>query len=535
MQNQVILNKEARQKVKEGVDLVADPVKVTLGAGGRNVMCVRDNMMPVVTKDGVSIAQEVQHDDPIINACALVVKQVAKQTNDLAGDGTTTSTVLAQSIVNNAITVLDNDEKINAVHLKKGLDLATNEAITILKSISRKSSNLATLKNIAKISANGDKEISNLVLEAVKKVGKDGIIKVEESLRGESYIDFTKGYEFASPFSSYMYVTNQEKMLAEFADVNVLLYENYIEDLKQLDDVIKDCFDDSGVFKGLIIISDQISTFAENQIIKFKETGLKFMCVKSPSYGARRSEVMQDIAALIGANVIRNIEDYKREDLGFVTKIISDFNKTTLIGGIGSDEVVKDRIKVVNEQTKNTASQKERDFVKERLGKLKGGLAVINVGGYSDVERREKTDRVDDALCAVKACQEEGYVVGGGATYLMIQQTLKDNPPKNVNSSVLAGYNVLVESLSSPFRQICINAGITNIEEVENAIIRGEYGYGFNLLTEEYEDLFKAGVIDPTKVSRLALQNATSIVSTFLSIQAIVYNNTPVFGGHESI
>ena len=544
MKNKVLLKEDARKKIKEGVDLVANPVKITLGAGGKNVVCVRDNMMPVITKDGVSIAQEVQSDDPIVNAGALAVKQVAKQTNDLAGDGTTTSTVLAQAIINEAEKELKNTNKYfglykvkgaNPISLKRGIDKASEEVIKNLKQLSQKSSNIYTLKNIAKISANGDKEISDLVVEAINKVTKDGVIKVEEVESIKSEIETTNGYEFDSPISSYMFITNEEKITAEFDDMNVLLYEGYIEDFNQLDETIKAVFDhEKNKFTSLLIIADQISTPVERQIIKFKTEGAKIMYVKSPSFGARRTEVMQDIASVIGARVYKQDElsEVTAEGIGRVRKVISDVNKTTLIGGQGNTQ---ERIEVVKKQTKTIqGGKKEKDFVKERLGKLTGGIAIIKVGGYSAVERREKTDRVEDALCAVKACLEEGFVAGGGATYLQIAEKLKTTDVSFKNKDEEKGFNVVVRALSAPFKQIMLNAGIES-QEIENIIRTASYGQGFNLITEQVEDLLKAGVIDPTKVSRLALLNATNISGMFLSVEAIVYNNTPIFGQNAQV
>lgn len=533
MENKVLLDKEAREKIKEGVDLVANIVKKTLGASGQNVMCVRDGMIPVITKDGVSIAREVQSDDPIVNAGVLMVKQIAIKTDSETNDGTTSSTTLAQAIVEKAHEALNKGA--NAVQLKRGIDKASQEAIKELRVLSQKSSKIATLKNIAQISANGDKEISDLVVSAFKKVGHEGIIKVEETESINSSIELTKGYEFDSPFSSWAYITDRDKFTAEFEDMNVLLYAGYLENIKELDASVEASSKD-GVFKGLLIIADQISTEAERELIKLKSAGNKIMYVKSPSFGSRRIEVLEDIASLIGAKVYSQdtgsaLENVTAEGIGKIKKVVSDVNSTILIGGTGD---TTQRIETVKQQTKTiSGGKKEKDFVKERLAKLNSGIAIIRVGGYSEVERREKTDRVEDALGAVKACLEEGYVAGGGATYLKIAEKLKKSTIETKSDSEKQGVEVVIEALSAPFRQILLNAA-TESAEIEKQIREGEYGYGYNLRTELYEDLFKAGVIDPTKVSRMALQNATSISGTFLSTGGIVFNNTPLFKVNEN-
>lgn len=537
MENKVLFKEEARAKVKEGVDLVANPVRVTLGAKGRNVMCVRDGMLPIVTKDGVSIAKEVQSEDPIVNAGCLMVKQVAMQTNDLAGDGTTTSTVMAQAIVERANKAIE--KGCNEISLKRGIDKATEEAVKVLKTLSQKSSSLKTLKNIALISANGEKEIADLVVSAIKKVGKDGGIKVEEHESLTSQVDTVEGYELDSPFSSWGYITNPERMEADFKDMNVLLYEGYLENFSQLDKVIEICMkegkDGNLRFSSLLVIADQISPNVEKQILIFKSQGMKFMNVKSPSFGTRRKEVLKDIACLIGAKVYSQdngdkLEDIQKEDLGYVERVISDANKTLLIGGAGDKAKIKERLSVANLQSKTIAGgKKEKDFVRERISKLSSGVAVINVGGNSEVEKTEKSHRVEDALCAVRACMEEGFVAGGGVTYLLLSEALKKSEILP-NKDEQIGYMVLVDSLSAPFRQIMENAG-TESESFEKEIRTARYGTGYNLRTEKISDLIEDGVIDPAKVSRLALQNASSIAGTYLTIGSVVYNNTPIIGG----
>lgn len=531
MESKILYGKEARKIIKEGVDLVADAVKVTLGSKGRNVICVRPQLLPVITKDGVSVAKEVRSDDDLVNAGASIVKQASVKTNDEVGDGTSTTALLVQAIVNEAFKALEK-ENINPILLKRGIDVAVGFVTKELKALSRKSSNIKTLKNIASISANGDKEISDLVVLALTKVGRDGSIQVEDKEQIFSDVSLSKGYEFDSPVSDYAFINNYENYQSVFEDVYVLLYQGYISDLKELDLAVESITQD-GIFKGLVIIADNIEPNVIKSLVEIKNSGHKITYIKSPSYEPRRTEVMQDIASMIGARVLtqesKGLENITFEDLGHVDKVISDLNSTILIGGAGEKEKIEERVQIVNKQTKTVqGGAKEKEFVKERLSKLKSGVAVINVGGYSSAERREKTDRVDDALAAVRACLEEGYVAGGGSTYLKIAEKLKNTELSLRNESEKKGVEVIINALEYPFNQICTNAFFDG-EETKKRIIEGEYGWGLDLNTEEYINLIDNGVIDPTKVSRLALQNAASIAGTFITVEALNYNNEGIF------
>jgi len=528
LDNTILHGAEAQNKFKEGVDLVANTVKVTLGKKGRNVMCVRDGMLPVITKDGVSIAREVQHSDPIINAGAMAVKQVAVKTVDDAGDGTTTSSVLAQAIVEFAQEEL---KTTNAITIKNGIDVATAEVVNHLKNFSQKTKSIKRIKEIAEISANGDKEISKLVVDAIKKVGQFGVIKTEEVERVESSVEISTGYEFESPFNSWSWITNHEKLTAEFKDMNVLIYEGHIEEWKDLILPINSVTSEDGQrVDGLLIIADSIDQQVERELLEYKSKGFKFMYVKSPSFGARRTETLIDIATLIGAEVFskergNGLENVTAEKLGKIKKVVTDTDKTVLIGGEGD---VKERVKTVEEQLKvYKGTQKDKDYIKERVGKLTGGVAIINVGGYSDVERREKTDRVEDSLCAVRASLEEGFVAGGGVTYLQISKLLDKFETAEKNK---VGVKIIQKSLLAPFLQIYENAGIKGANYLDY-LQSAEYGTGLDIETEEYINLFEKGIIDPTKVERVAIQNAASIAGTFLTIEAIVYNNEPIIRG----
>lgn len=441
---------------------------------------------------------------------------------------TSTSVVLAQAIVEFAQEAL---QTTNAIAIKRGIDLATEEVVKHLKNISQKSNSAKRIREIAEISANGDKEISKLVVEAIKKVGQFGIIKTEEVERVSSDVEVSTGYEFDSPFNSWSWITNHEKLTAEFKDMNVLIYEGHIEDWAELVVPINSITSEDGTkVDGLLIISDSIDPQVERQLLEYKAQGFKFMYVKSPSFGARRTETLQDIAHLLDTEVFskengNSLENVTVEKLGKIKKVITDSNKTVLIGGEGN---TTERLRVVQEQLKvYKGTPKDKEYIKERIGKLTGGVAIINVGGYSDVERREKTDRVEDALCAVRAALEEGFVAGGGTTFLMISKILDGFETSEKN---MIGVKIVQKALKAPFLQIYKNAGIET-EKHEKYLQSAQYGIGLDIETEEYTNFFEKGIIDPTKVERVAIQNAASIAGTFLTIGSIVYNNEPILRG----
>nr|DAI89459.1 MAG TPA: GroEL [Caudoviricetes sp.] len=503
-------------------------------------MCVRDLLLPIITKDGVSVSKEVESNDLIINAGASLVKQVSNETNEGAGDGTTTATVLAQAIVSKSDEILSTG--VNPISLKRGLDLALDFSLKHLDKLKTKSSSLKTLKDIANISTNGDKEISDLVVDAIKKVSKNGTIKVEETEELKSSVELSLGYELDVPFSLAEFINDREKFEAVFEDMNVLIYQGHLKDKRQLNKAIelsttRDTNGELGVFEGLLIICDNISGHVQKEILEFSYQGFKIMNLRSPSFGARKNETLKDIAALIGAKVYSedlgdDLDNVTLEGLGHIDKVISDANKSVLIGGKGKQEEIKERTAIVKQQIKNiTGGKKETEYVKERYSKLTKGVAVIKVGGYSAPEKREKTDRVEDALCAVKACLEEGYVAGGGVTYLNISNALKSAKIEVRNEDEQKGVEVLVKALEAPFKQILENAGMQDQTEnyIHNIQSSQYYGDGIDLQTQEYVDLFKRGIIDPTKVERLALQNAVSISGTFLTLGAITYNNASIF------
>ena len=536
MTNTIVLE-NPREQIKNGVDKLANIVKVTYGAKGQNVILGRPMMLPFVTKDGVTVAKEVMLDNDIENMGAYLVKQVATRTNDSVGDGTTTSTILAQAIVNEVHDKVN--EGVNPIYLKRGIDKATEFAVTELKKLSNKITNNNSLKNIATISANGDKEIGNLIASVYKKIGKEGILKVEEGQSVDTYVEYTKGYEIDNGFLHWGFITNHDKLEVEMEDCHVLLYEGYIENPTDLNETLLAITDqETGVRNGLLIISDNIDTQILNTILTLKERGERIMAIKSPSYGSKRTEVMKDIASVIGAKVYsketgNGLETVTLNGLGKVTKFITDANKTILVTDSEKPEV-KNRIETVQNQLKVAKGKKDKDFTKERLAKLKGSFASINVGGYSEVEIREKIDRVEDALNATKSSLEEGYVAGGGVTYILISNALKELQLTNKDEQL--GVDIVRGALLYPFKQILTNGGMERkAQDYINKINESPYGYGVNIDTEEFEDLFKTGVIDPTKVQRTALQNASSIASTFLTIGGIVWRDEGVFAEQKQM
>jgi len=439
--------------------------------------------------------------------------------DNIVTHNTTTATVLAQAIVSNSQEQL---EKHNAITIKRGIDCATKEVVRLLKDFSQPTNTAKRRREIAEISANGEKEISKLVVEALNKVGKDGIIKVEEAETTKSFVDVVKGYQFDSPISNWKWITNHEKLTAEFSDMHVLLFEGFIEEFTQVIPVIKSIQKEDGTLDGgLLIIADNLDPQAENRLLDLKTQGYKILYVKSPSFGTRRTETLRDIASLINAKVYTNLQDFKG-GLGKIKKVEVDVNNTLLVGGEGD---ITERLSVVKNQLKTIkGTKKDKEYVKERIGKLTGGVAVINIGGYSEVERREKTDRVDDALKAVLCSLEEGYVAGGGVTFLQIAKLLDSF---EVDTPNRIGVEIIQKSLRAPFLQIYKNAEI-KVEDKTEYLETAEYGTGIDIETGEYVNFFETGVIDPTKVSRVAIENASSIASTFLSNGAVVYNSDPI-------
>ena len=529
--NRIITGEEARSIIRKGVDETANIVKLTYGAKGRNVIVARPHMLPYITKDGVTVAKEAMLDDEIANIGAYLVKQVAARTDDGVKDGTTSSTILAQAIVNEADSMLK--QGVNPVYVKRGIDKAMEFAVKKLKTLSTKIKTNTELRNIATISANGDKEIGKLIAEIYKKTGKDGVIKVEEGLTTETTVEYTKGYEIDNGFLNWGFINNHEKNQVEFEDCYVLLYEGYLEELKELDKTIETLYDEqTGEIAPLLIISDNIDTQIINKFLSYKMHGKKLMCIKSPSFGSRRTEMMQDITTVIGGKVYSKerglpLEEVTLEGLGKIKKFICDADKTVLIGGQGKG--TEERIQTVKNQIKAVKSKKDKDFTKERLAKLSGGVVVINVGGYSDVEIKEKIDRVDDALGATRASLEEGFVPGGGITYLELSKALKEL--KLDNKDEQKGVDIISNALVYPFKQILENGGL----DYKNYISSLKEGQGVNIDNEQLVYMVSEGIIDPAKVTRTALENAASIASTFLTTDGIVWRDEEIINSRSEM
>ena len=483
------------------------------------------------------VAKEVNGNDPLVNAGASLIKQVADETNDKAGDGTTTSSVLAQAIVQESYDLLN--EGVNAISLQrgmlKGLAFATKE----IEKLANKKTNKKTITSIAHISSNGDKEITKLVVDAITKVGKGGTIKVEQTEQTESFVSVAEGYEIESPFPDSKFITNDKKYMAELDNVNVIVYNGRIQKADELYKAIELCLPKTDEEKQatplrLLVIAQSVSPDVQLGIAEYHRLGHSFMNINAPSFGGRKVETLKDIAVVIGAKYLDQdsgdrLENIKKEDLGFVEKVESDANKTVLIGGKGDREAIRQRVEVVTEQQKTViGGKKEVAFVKDRLSKLKKGVAVINVGGFSKPEKREKEDRIEDALCAIRATLEQGFVAGEGVTYIRVAQALKSAQIQVKNKDEQKGIEVLIKALYAPFKQILVNAGL-NSEDHLKEIEEGIYGMGVDLDEDIIINLFEQNIIDPTKVSIMALQNATSISSTFLSTGAITYNEASPF------
>ena len=511
---------EARDGLKRGVDALANAVKVTLGPKGRNVIISKSFGGPTVTKDGVSVAKEIELQDPLENMGAQMVKEVASKTNDLAGDGTTTATVLAQAIVKEGLKNVAAGA--NPMDLKRGIDKAVE---TIVAELGKQSvavgDSSEKIKQVASISANNDETIGDLIAVAFGKVGKEGVITVEEAKGTDTYVDVVEGMQFDRGYLSPYFVTDADKMVAELSNPYVLLYDKKISNLQELLPVLEPVAQ-SG--RPLLIIAEDVDGQALATLVVNKlRGGLKIAAVKAPGFGDRRKAMLEDIAILTGGTVIAEESGYSLENttldmLGTAENITIDKDNTTIVNGSGDAENIKARVNQIKSQIETTTSDYDREKLQERLAKLAGGVAVLYVGAASEVEMKEKKDRVDDALHATRAAVEEGIVAGGGTTFIDIIPALE---ALKEEGDVQTGINLVKRAVEEPLRQIAYNAGLEGsvvVERVKNT----ESGVGFNALTEEYVDMVKAGIVDPAKVTRSALQNAASIASLVLTTETIV-------------
>lgn len=519
MAKEINFSDSARNKLYEGVKQLSDAVKVTMGPRGRNVLIQKSYGAPTITKDGVSVAKEIELTDPVANMGAQLVKEVASKTADAAGDGTTTATVLAYSIFKEGLRNITAGA--NPIEVKRGMDKASQAIIEELKKGSKKVGGKEEIAQVATISANSDEKIGNLIAEAMEKVGKDGVITVEEAKGINDELSVVEGMQFDRGYLSPYFVTNSEKMNAQLDNPYILLTDKKITTMKDILPLLESTMK-SG--KPLLIIAEDIEGEALTTLVVNKLRGvLNVAAVKAPGFGDRRKEMLKDIAILTGGQVIseelgKTLENASIEDLGQAGRIVIDKDNTTIVDGKGKAEEVSARVGQIRTQIESTTSDYDREKLQERLAKLSGGVAVIKVGAASEVEMKEKRDRVDDALSATKAAVEEGIVIGGGAALIRAAQKVS----LSLSGDEKIGYEIIFRAIKAPMKQIAENAGydagvvVNHVEEAK------EDSYGFNASTGEYVDMFKAGIIDPLKVARVALQNAVSVSSLLLTTEAAI-------------
>jgi chaperonin GroEL len=534
MAKQIFFDIEARNKMKKGVDTLANAVKVTLGPKGRNVVIEKKFGAPQVTKDGVTVAKEIELEDAIENMGAQMVKEVASKTADIAGDGTTTATVLAQAIISEGLKNVAAGA--NPMDLKRGIDKAVAKVIESLRSQSQAVGNDSKkIEQVATISANSDSEIGKLIAMAMAKVGKEGVITVEEAKGTDTTVDVVEGMQFDRGYISPYFVTNSEKMEVELQNPYILIYDKKISAMKDILHILEKVAQ-SG--RPLVIIAEDLEGEALATLVVNKLRGtLKVAAVKAPGFGDRRKEMLTDIAILTAGTVISEEQGFKLENadlsyLGQAASITIDKDNTTVVGGKGKKADIVSRVNQIKAQVENTTSDYDREKLQERLAKLSGGVAVLYVGAATEVEMKEKKDRVDDALHATRAAVEEGIVPGGGVAYIRAVESLEKM--KGSNQDETTGIQIIKRAIEEPLRQIVINSGIEGSIVVQK-IKEGKGDYGFNARTEVYENLFKAGVIDPTKVTRVALENAASIAAMLLTTECVIADRPKpeaAAGGH---
>ena len=521
MAKEIRYNVEARELLKEGVDALCNAVKVTLGPKGRNVIIDKKFGAPQVTKDGVTVAKEVELEDTFANMGAQMVREVASKTNDDAGDGTTTATVLAQSLI--SVGIKNVTAGANPMDLKRGIDTAVERVVASLRAQSQVvGSDMAKIEQVATISANNDKKIGKLIAEAMSKVNNEGVITVEEAKGTETYVDVVEGMQFDRGYISAYFITDTEKMIAQLDKPAVLITDKKISTIKEIMGVLEPVAQ-SG--RSLLIIAEDVDGEALSTLVLNKLRGtIKIAACKAPGFGDRRKEILEDIATLTGATVISTdkgmrIEDTKIEMLGTAEKVTLNKENTTIVDGAGSKEAIAQRVQQIRASIENATSDYDREKLQERLAKLAGGVAVLYVGAATEVEMKEKKDRVDDALAATRAAVEEGIVPGGGVAYIRAVESL--DGVKGDNDDQTTGIQIVKRAIEEPLRQIVANAGGEG-SVVVNKVKEGEGAFGYNARDDRYEDMLAAGIIDPTKVSRVALENAASIASMFLTTECVL-------------
>ena len=521
MAKEIKFNIDARAKMKEGADALADAVKVTLGPKGRNVVIDKKFGAPQVTKDGVTVAKEIELEDRFANMGAQMVKEVASKTNEQAGDGTTTATVLAQAIIN--VGLKNVTAGANPMDLKRGIDKAVATVVENLRTQSQEvGEDYAKIEQVGTISANNDNYIGKLIADAMSKVKKDGVITVEEAKGTETEVKVVEGMQFDRGYISPYFMTNGDKMESVLDAPYILITDKKISTMKDLLPVLEPIAREG---KSLLIIAEDVDGEALTTLVVNKLRGtLKIAAVKAPGFGDRRKEMLQDIAVLTGGVVVSEERGFSLENttpdmLGKAEKVVVTKDNTTVVNGAGAVDAIKERADLIRRQIETTTSDYDREKLQERLGKLAGGVAVLYVGAATEVEMKEKKDRVEDALSATRAAVEEGIVPGGGVAYIRAAQALKGL--KGENDDETTGINIVARAIEEPLRQIAANAGVEG-SVIINKIAEGEADFGYNARTGEYVHMLEAGVIDPTKVSRVALENAASVAGMFLTTECAI-------------
>jgi len=521
MAKEISFNTDARDKLKAGIDALADAVKVTLGPKGRNVVIEKSFGAPHITKDGVTVAKEIDLKDPVENMGAKMVREVASKTADLAGDGTTTATVLAQAMV--ATGLKNVVAGANPMDLKRGIDKATKIIVADLESRSLVvGDDYEKIQQIGSISANNDEEIGTLIADAMKRVTKDGVITVEEAKGRDTYVNEVIGMQFDRGYLSPYFVTNTEDMITEYENPYILIHDKKISNMQEIVPLLEKCVGES---RPLLMIAEDVESQALGVLVVNRlRAQLKVVAVKAPGFGDRRKAMLEDIAILTGGTVISEEKGFKLENadithLGQAEKIVVDKDNTTIVNGGGTEDMIAARINQIKAQIETTTSDYDREKLQERLAKLAGGVAVLYVGAPTEVEMKEKKDRVDDALHATRAAVEEGVVPGGGVALVRAIQSINDL--KGVNEDETTGVDIVRKALESPLRTIAENAGVEGSVILHNVLLK-EGNYGYNARTDVFEDLLEAGVIDPTKVTRIALENAASIAGMILTTECVI-------------
>jgi len=530
MSKQISFSKEAREKLLSGVDQLADAVVCTLGPSGRNVFIQQQGGNPTSTKDGVTVAKEVQLEDPIENTGAQAVKQVAIESARLAGDGTTTATLLAREIYKQGLSELESS---NAVEVKRGIDIATKAVIEYLReNYSKDITNEEQIQQVATISGNNDPEVGNLIATAMDKVGRDGLVTIEESKTGETYLETVEGMQFNRGYKSPYFVTDNNTMTSVLNNPLILITDKRVQSIKEMLPLLESVSQQN---KDLLIIADDIDGEALSTLVVNKMRGiLRVVAVKAPEFGDKKKAMLEDIAALTGGTVVSEekgmkIDKFDLQWFGKSRKVTVGKDDTTIVDGKGTEEAITKRIDELKEQIENTVSPYEIEILQDRLAKLIGGVAIIHVGGHTEVEMKEKKDRVDDALHATKAALEEGILPGGGIALLNAAAHLYKNPIVASHPDQVKGFDIIRRAIRKPFEQILLNAGETQ-DTINERIVRlvdGDVWQGFNPRVGEYVDMLEEGIIDPTKVTRLALENAASVAGTMLITECVITNLKP--------